>query len=137
MNRMVVRILAMRLGQHLLDRLKGKTMPCRDYDDWRPEKKTSHGMTFEHFEAAMCGILGVIEKTGNDTTPEGRVRMLFNQVDWNEAGVPRRLVEIWWRKHKEDDRLRREREEAERTQQELRKIALSKLTADERRALGL
>ena len=112
-------------------------MPCRDYDDWQPGKRTSHGMTFEHFEAAMCGILSAVEQWGNDTTEEGRVRMLFNQVDWQEAGVPRRLVEIWWHKHKEADRVRRETEAAERDRQAVREAALKKLSAEEQRALGL
>lgn len=112
-------------------------MPCRVEEDWQPAKRTSHGMTFEHFEAALCGILSAVEQYGNDTTPEGRVKMLFNQVDWNEAGVKRKTVEVWWAKHKQEDAERRVREAAEKEKENLRQWALSKLTLEERAALGI
>jgi hypothetical protein len=113
-------------------------MPCRDdWNDHRTVEETRHGMTMSHFEAAMCGILSAVEQYGNDTTLEGRVKMLFNQVDWKEAGVKRKTVENWWVKHKEEDAARRAREAAEKHKNELKASALSKLTIEERAALGV
>lgn len=113
-------------------------MPCRDdWGDTRIVKETRHGMTIADFEAAMCGLLTAIEKWGNDTTPEGRVKMMLDKVDWTEAGVKRKTVEIWWKKHKEEDAARRAYEEAKKRKEELKAHALSKLTEAERIALGL
>lgn len=112
-------------------------MPCHDPDNWQPMPQTSHGMTFRHFEAALCGILDAVERYGNDTTLEGRVKMLFDRVDWDEAGISRRTVEVWWHNHKQDDAERRAREAAERRKEELRASGLSKLTPEERAALGI
>lgn len=112
-------------------------MPCRDPNDWQLGKRTSHGMTFEHFEAALCGILTAIEGNDDEEYAQSQIRTLFSRVDWKEAGVPRRLVEIWWYKHKEADRLRAAQEAAEHQKEILRHSALSKLTSEERAALGL
>ena len=113
-------------------------MPCRDPMDWDGVDRSSrHGMTMKHFEAALCGILSAVEQNGNDSTLEGRVKMLFNQVNWDEAGVKRKTVEVWWAKHKKEDEERRAREAAEKRKEELKASALSKLTTEERIALGI
>jgi hypothetical protein len=46
-------------------------------------------------------------------------------------------VQIWWNEHKVADEKRRKEEEEARRIIELKKSAVSKLTAEERKALGL
>ncbi len=113
-------------------------MPCSD-GGWTDEVRVTRDDVREHnmLEAAMCGLLTAIEKWGNDTTPEGRVKQMLDKVDWTEAGVKRKTFELWWRKHKKQDEERRAREAAARRKEELKAVALSKLTAEERAALGL
>ena len=61
----------------------------------------------------------------------------LDTVDWKECGVKRKTVEMWWRKHKEEDEARRLREEAENRKKDLRKIAIGKLTPEELEVLGI
>jgi hypothetical protein len=102
-----------------------------------PRREERHGMTIAAFEAAMCGLFTAIEKSGNDTTPEGRLKMMLEKVDWGEVGVKRKTVEIWWKKHKAEDEERRARERAARRKEELKASGLSKLTPEEKVALGI
>ena len=45
--------------------------------------------------------------------------------------------QLWWQNHKATDAERRQREQDEEDRQELRKSGLSKLSTEERKALGL
>lgn len=104
-------------------------MPCRT-DDWDiPAKETRNGLTIDRLEAALCGILTVLEK-------EERIFSL-DDVDWDEAGISRKAVDTWWKRHKKEDKARRAREEAAKRKNELKKIALGKLTAEELEVLGI
>ena len=104
-------------------------MPCRD-DGWdKPAKETRHGLDISALEAVLCGILTVLEK-------EERIFSL-DDVDWDEAGVKRKAVETWWKRHKVADEARRTREEAAKRKNELKKIAIGKLTAEELEVLGI
>lgn len=110
-------------------------MPCRD--DWGAPSsvsETRHGMTIADFEAAMCGLFTAMESTvqGDNMLP-----LWLGSVDWKEAGVPRKRVETWWKRHKEEDEKRRAKEAAEKRKKELRKTALGKLTAEELEVLGI
>lgn len=106
-------------------------MPCRDWTvDEAPLERRLHGMTIEDFEATLCGLFTLFEK-------EGEIDWWTSRVDWKEAGVKRKTVETWWKKHKEEDAARRAREAAERRKEELKAHALSKLSAEERAALGI
>ena len=104
-------------------------MPCRDNWD-APTKETRHGMTISHFEATLCGVFTLFEK-------EGEIDWWLERVNWKEAGVKRKTVEIWWKKHKEEDAARRAYEEAAKRKEELKAHAMSKLTEAELIALGL
>jgi len=109
-------------------------MPCSDggYSD---EVRVSRDEVQEHtmLEAAMCGILTVLAK--NDSNND--LDYFFKNVDWKEAGVKRKTLEMWWRKHKKQDEERRAREAAARNKEQLKASAINKLTAEERAALGL
>ena len=111
-------------------------MPCRT-DGWdepvKPRKETRHGMDIADFEAVLCGIL----TAASEGILVGRVDGLMDVVDWKEAGVSRKTVEAWWKRHQKEDADRRAREAAEQRRTALKQSALKKLTAEERAALGL
>lgn len=110
-------------------------MPCRDPMDWdvTPHRVERHGMDLADFEAALCGVFTAAE----EGAVVGGLEGLLDVVDWKEAGVQRRVVKTWWRKHKAEDEARRAREAEEMRTAVLKAAALSKLTAEERAALGL
>jgi hypothetical protein len=109
-------------------------MPCRvDDEDWKPRKETRHGMAIDDFEAVLCGILTAAGKGIHVAGPTG----LLDNIDWKEAGVKRKTVEAWWKRHKAEDAARLARESAERRKAELRLTAISKLSPDELAALGI
>lgn len=109
-------------------------MPCSDggYND---EVRVSRDDVREHdmLEAAMCGILTVLESSASGQSLD----YLLSYVDWKEAGIKRKTLETWWRKHKKQDEERRAREAAALNKEQLKARAMEKLTVEERAALGL
>lgn len=92
-------------------------MPCRcdDYhDDYVTYKREADKVT-----DLLCALCYDIEK--------------LNMVGYK---FPKK-VQIWWNEHKVADEKRRKEEEEARRIIELKKSAVSKLTAEERKALGL
>lgn len=105
-------------------------MPCRD-PDWDIPKATKRfGLDIHDFEAVLCGIFTSLEKYGEKN-------ILLNDIDWDEVGVSRGMVEAWWEGHKREDERRRKKEAAEKRKAELKATALSKLTNEEKEALGI
>jgi hypothetical protein len=106
-------------------------MPCMDggYED---EVRVSRKTVSDHemLEASMCGLLTQLEK-------EGVIDLWLSSVDWAEAGVKRKTLEMWWKKHKKEDESRRAREAATKRKDDLRKIAIGKLSPDELEVLGI
>jgi 3-deoxy-D-manno-octulosonic-acid transferase len=109
-------------------------MPCSD-GGWNDEVRVNRDMVKEHnmLEAAMCGVLTVLE----GRFKEGSLNELLNMVEWEEAGIKRKTLEMWWKAHKKKDEERRDREDAARRKEELRASALSKLSPAERAVLGI
>ena len=108
-------------------------MPCRDGGYDAPTKETRNGLTIGQLEAALCGIFTVLEARGDGMN----IDPWLSLVDWEEAGVSRKSVEAWWKRHKKEDEARRVREEATKRKNELRKVALGKLSAEELEVLGI
>ena len=106
-------------------------MPCR-VDDYstRYVTETRHGMTIADFEAVLCGLF-------TETEADGELFLWLGAVDWAEVGVSRKTVEAWWEAHKKEDERRRAKEAAEKIKEQKRKAALAKLTAEDRKVLGL
>ena len=100
-------------------------MPCRDYYSPPVVDRNS-----ELLKAGMCALLGHLESVGS-------LRQVLDACDWKEAGVTKKEMMTWWKRHKQADKARREREQVKTRMQELRKSAITKLTEDECRALGL
>lgn len=107
-------------------------MPCRS-DGWdMPETTKRNGLDIDQFEASLCAVFTVLEAM-NDAALD----QLLDKVDWKEAGVKRGHVEAWWKRHKREDEDRRIREADAKRKNELKKIALGKLTAEELEVLGI
>jgi hypothetical protein len=106
-------------------------MPCRDggYED---EVRVSRNTVSDHemLEASMCGLLTQLEK-------EGVLALWLERVDWAESGVKRKTLEMWWKRHKKEDAARLAREAAAKRKDDLRKIAIGKLSPDELEVLGI
>lgn len=107
-------------------------MPCRDPGPPMETTPSRSQKRAKFFEAAMCGVFTFLE--GNEVPI---LEDVLENLDYEEMGVTRQEIETWWIKHKRKDEERRQREEAARRKQELRDNALSKLSDDEREALGL
>lgn len=104
-------------------------MPCNDggYGNGYAEKQA------KWFEALACGIFTQMDKQPID----GLLNDILDNLDYQEMGINRLDVEFWWKSHKSADEKRRA-EEAQKAQiEELRILGLSKLTQEERKALGL
>ena len=104
-------------------------MPCRDGGYDTPAKETRNGLTIDQLEAALCGIFTVLEIADRSFD--------LDDVDWKEAGVSRKSVEAWWKRHKKEDAARLAREAAAKRKDDLRKIAIGKLSAEELEVLGI
>jgi hypothetical protein len=104
-------------------------MPCRDggWDDselgWRRAKEK-----IAFLEASLCAALTALQKFS--WSP-------FDRIDYEEAGIKKEELTGWWLNHKREDAARRKKEEKEKEKQDLKVSALSKLTEEERKALGL
>lgn len=123
-------------------------MPCRDFYDDYPEayygpkiqskdeeiEKLKKKVSFA--ESALCLALNTLEQVllgvRKDFDDEIKTNP-FDVMDMEEAGITRKDLEKWWKKHKKLDEKHRAKEKKE----QLRKQALDKLTTEERKALGL
>jgi hypothetical protein len=106
-------------------------MPCRYWDDSLEMGRLRKNKAF--LEAALCAILTAKDLWYNYND-------ILDDIDYDEAGISKQELMDWWENHKKNDAVRREKEEKEK--EEIRKfnlrvIALSKLTMEEREALGL
>ncbi len=117
-------------------------MPCRDYYDDHPEAyfrdvtEPALKKQVSFAESALCQTLAAFAKFLNETSSEvgGKIDVNpLNYIDYKEAGIDKRDLAKWWKdhqildaKHREEERLRN-----------LRARALSKLSAEEKKALGV
>jgi hypothetical protein len=108
-------------------------MPCSD--GMGPGVRTEYvEVDNPKLAAALCAILSSLSASGG-------FKQFLATIDWREAGVDREYVEDWWRRHKEHDRKRREREAEQRRLKQVKTTAIIKvqkhLSYEEQRALGL
>jgi len=96
-------------------------MPCMSYDD-RPDYDAREWKNkTDKLARIACKALQALEDMGKED-------FLLLQDD---------EVRTWWAEHKEADRRAREAAEAKRVRAEAKKLALSKLTDEEKVLLGL
>lgn len=108
-------------------------MPCydpRDHERTVEVDRTYNGLKGSQLEAILCGVLGAVDRTFP-------IKAIFDSVRWDEVGVSRTKAEQWWTRHQEEDRRRAARAAARAQEQAVKEAALKKLTAQERRILGL
>ena len=108
-------------------------MPCRSGDE---DLYGSRGVDpqwqrdAERLKAMLCGLATALDD-------HNCLDNWLNKVDWKEAGVLRQTFDKWWKEHKEEDKVRRDREAAETRKKLVKQQALLKLNAEERKALGV
>lgn len=97
-------------------------MPCVTYD-YREEQRE---INEQHLiKGALCMMLS------NHGLPPA------NSNWYKAAGIERAELEEWWNRHQTEDSRRKNQERIEKQKQELRKQAMAKLTAAEKKALGV
>lgn len=104
----------------ILDELNGKKFNKDNYKGYHPDAYNV-GITkkgCDSFTAQVCERLTEIEK----------------QQDIRKYSLE---LQMWWRDHKEVDKKREEKEKEKLKREKLKKKALSKLTKEEKLALGL
>jgi hypothetical protein len=107
-------------------------MPCYESREAYIDYDTENQLKSK--EAMLCGIL----KAMADNMKVGEfVDFLEHKVDWKEVGVTYADFSKWWLDHQKEDQKRLIRERNRRLREEKREAALSKLTKEDRRILGL
>ena len=101
-------------------------MPCRDDRD-----DSCYNVEInKNLEAALCAVLSAF---ATDADRENHLK----KINWEAAGVKEVWVRVWWKQHQKLDSQRRMMEAAQQRTANLKKSAATKLTPEERRALGL
>jgi len=79
-------------------------MPCYD-PPMSVEERLKYGfytLNENELEAVLCSIFSRFEKAGV-------LSIVLRTMNWEETGVDRRMVELWWEEHKKRDDSRRKR----------------------------
>jgi len=92
---------------------------------WLEAQASSRFADDERCVTDLCALLKGMSDVERD-------RLIYDARDRDS-----RDLADWWEDHLREDAAREAREEAERERQDLRARGLSKLTEDERRALGI
>ncbi len=103
-------------------------MPCRD--DGYPTAYDHVMGKLKLAEASFCAVMRILED-------DGQLDSLLARVDYRSAGVKKSELLTYWEDHKEADEARRVKEAASREAASVRAAALRKLTAAEKKALGI
>lgn len=115
-------------------------MPCRDYYDDHPEqyfkdvteKQLKKQISFA--ESALCQVLAALEHVDSLVeTVSPKKGDFYNWINFEEAGITKAQLVKWHKEHKALDQKHREEERIKK----LKESALAKLTAEEKKALGV
>ena len=115
-------------------------MPCRDFYDDHPEayfkdiKEPALKKQISFAESALCQTLAALERAFTYADGKGS---FYDVIDYEAAGITKQALVMWHKEHKKLDAKHRKEAEAKRKQDNLRETALSKLTPEERKALGV
>lgn len=101
-------------------------MPCR----CDPEPEDYHYNELSARDAMLCGVLSALEHLNS-------FDQVVENIDWHEAGISKKALLSWWKRHKEEDARRKLQEAKAKAKEEKVQKALSKLSKDERKLLGL
>lgn len=112
-------------------------MPCRDYYDDHPEQyfrdvtEPALKKQISFAESALCAALKAGEKLC-----EGKAHF-YTHIDFADAGITSKELATWQKKHRELDEKHRAEEAEKKRVAALKKSALSKLSKEELKALGV
>jgi hypothetical protein len=118
-------------------------MPCRDYYDDHPQQyyaDTVAGLKkqISFAESALCAALNALEHV--DSLVETVAPKQGDFYDWlafEGAGIKKKEVVEWHTQHKILDAKHRAEEDARAREYRIRNSALAKLSAEERKVLGV
>lgn len=102
-------------------------MPC---NEWNYENKRVEYRDNPKTEAILCAAFKYIEKFSS-------VNAFLLHIKWEEQGVSQQAARKWWEDHKKKDEARKAREKNAELLRKKKEGAMKKLTAEERKILGL
>lgn len=117
-------------------------MPCRDYYDDHPEAyfrditEPALKKQISFAESALCQTLSTFQEHLKNMQKDYDDNIYTNPLDYLDyeaAGITREELEKWWDDHQALDKEHRERAR----QAQVKRVALAKLTPEERKVLGL
>lgn len=117
-------------------------MPCRDFYDYHPDQyfrdvtEPALKKQISFAESALCLTLNTLEQLLNGIKQDFDSNAKTNPLDildFEEAGITRKELEQWWKRHKKLDEKHREEEKLK----QIKDAALSKLNDEEIKVLGI
>lgn len=115
-------------------------MPCRDYYDDHPQAyyndvtKPALQKQIAFAESVLCQALVALEYVDSLVqTIKPKQGEYYDWINFREAGTTKEEVVVWHKKHKELDEKHREEERLKKVKED----ALAKLSAEEKKVLGL
>lgn len=118
-------------------------MPCRDYYDEHPGAyyaKTIEGLQKQvsFAESALCAALNALEHVDSLVeTVSPKQGSFYEWINFKDAGIKQSQLVGWHLKHKEIDAKHRAEEAEKKRIADLKASAMSKLTEDEKKVLGV
>jgi hypothetical protein len=119
-------------------------MPCRDYYDYHPEEyfksvtEPALKKQVAFAESALCAALAALEHVDSLVeTVSPKQGDYYNWLNFAEAGISKEELVKWHKRHKILDEKHRSEEREKKRVETLKKSALSKLTEEEKRVLGV
>jgi len=108
-------------------------MPCYDGGPGGPDDRRlisrKDYTTLCKTESILCGIFSALTET--------QLQNLLEKINWSEVGTTQRWTKKWWIQHQKEDKERRQRKAAREKAERLKQKALSKLSAAEKKILGI
>lgn len=111
------------LRRHIVD-----SCQCEQCNNRNKQQDATKNQLLTQF---LCASMSAIEEHCQD------IEYFFKNVDFKECGTTVQSLLSWWNEHKKEDIKRREKERNEEEKHKLRLLAISKLTLEERKALGV
>ena len=100
-------------------------MPCTSYD---PDEVTTTRQSLKRLHNCEAMLCAIVRKYGFSVASAA--------ID-KECGVSLAWFQAWWERHKAKDMHRQEQEKQKNHEAKVKKNALSKLTAEELKILGI
>ena len=100
-------------------------MPCSDGGPTHEQLQKAR----REAEVAKAGLCMMLSIYGIPT--------ISHADAYKESGISRVELMRWWGQHQKEDERRRKREAEQKKKRELQKLALNKLSPEEKKALGL